>query len=430
MVNTACFNNGDTCEEFSRWHFETSPTCREVTSTGMTSWNDGTGIIVDSCTDVSISNFTIYTPGGGMQGAIFIAQDQLTTTDHYPNRVQLSNGYVYGVGYSNGNINNGTGAPCINMKTVTNISEPYNVLFNNLHLEHCAGAGIFVNDPNFAVNLQADNIRIIDAGAGGTSVGDPQNVGINFIGGKTLKMSNIYIENAYGTSFQSISGGTNTSVELDNITSVNPNQRGTGSFVNSIHNRNTSGTFILNGANIIDTWPSANRSSIVSASTTAIQNATNINFSCTVSCSLPSFITVNASRNAGGDIHASAFGSSFTFESASCETSFAPTTLSGATTTTGLTCLPANAIIDAVAYRVTTTITTATSFTIGDSGSATRYCGTQSVLSAGATGVCTAAGYYLNPTTAKGVLITPSTTPGAGAIRLIVYYHTWAAPTS
>ena len=91
--------------------------------------------------------------------------------------------------------------------------------------------------------------------------------------------------------------------------------------------------------------------------------------------------------------------------------------------------LPANAIIDAVVYRVTTTITTATSFTIGDGETATRYCGTKTGLAAGTTGTCTAQGYYLNPT-AAGVLITPNATPGAGAMRLLVYYHTWTAPTS
>lgn len=290
MVNTACFNNGDTCEEFSRWHFETSPICRWITSTGMTSTNDGTGIIVDSCTEVAISDFSIYTPGGGGQGAIFISQDQLTTNDHYPNRVQVSNGYVYGAGYSNGNINNSNSTPCINIHTVDNIAEPFNVLLSNLHLEHCAGSAIFVSDLFFDVNLMTSNIRIIDAGAGGTSVGDPKNIAFNFIGGKSLKASNTYIENAYGSSFQAVSGGANTYVELTNTTSVNPNQRGTGSFVNAIHNRNTSGTFLLNGVSIIDTWATTSRSGIVSASTSGNQGISgNLALNCTAACGTLTF---------------------------------------------------------------------------------------------------------------------------------------------
>lgn len=123
------------------------------------------------------------------------------------------------------------------------------------------------------------------------------------------------------------------------------------------------------------------------------------------------------------------FGIAATYGQAACETTFGITTLSGASTTTGLTCLPANSIILSVEYRITTTITTATSFTIGDSGSATRYCGTQSTLTSGTTGYCTAAGYYFN-SGALGVKVTPSTTPGAGAIRLTVTYLTLTAPTS
>ena len=136
------------------------------------------------------------------------------------------------------------------------------------------------------------------------------------------------------------------------------------------------------------------------------------------------------SVNGNVTMNGSPFGSNVQYAEAACETSYGATTVSGgATTTTGLNCLPANSIIDAVVYRITTTITTAANFTIGDSGSATRYCGTQSTLTAGTTGTCTAQGYYLNAS-ALGVKFTPNTTPGAGAIRFIVFYHTWTAPTS
>ncbi len=131
------------------------------------------------------------------------------------------------------------------------------------------------------------------------------------------------------------------------------------------------------------------------------------------------------------------FGSKQTQATAACETSFAATTLAtGATTTdTGLNCLPANSVIDAVVYRITTTITTAANFTIGDATIAARFCGTQSTLTAGTTGIC-----FLQEdqtgtsgprqTSAAAVRVTTNANPGAGAIRLIVYYHTWTAPTS
>jgi hypothetical protein len=136
------------------------------------------------------------------------------------------------------------------------------------------------------------------------------------------------------------------------------------------------------------------------------------------------------------------FGSSSSNSASACETSYGITTLStsGATTETGKNCLPANAIIDAVVYRITTTITNVASFTIGDGMTAGRFCGTQSTLTAGTTGTCfvqadqTGAAGPRQTFAAKvrwtGTGGTGSGTPGAGAIRLITYYHTWTPPTS
>jgi hypothetical protein len=131
------------------------------------------------------------------------------------------------------------------------------------------------------------------------------------------------------------------------------------------------------------------------------------------------------------------FGSAQTSGPSACETGFGITTLStgGTTTNTGQNCLPANAIIDSVVYRIITTITTATSFTIGDSTTATRFCATQSVLSMGTTGICFAQADQTGAsgprqTSAASVRVTTNVSPSAGTIRLIVYYHTWNAPTS
>jgi len=86
------------------------------------------------------------------------------------------------------------------------------------------------------------------------------------------------------------------------------------------------------------------------------------------------------------------FGSNIKYTVTGCETSFGITTVNtgGVTTTTGVTCLPAGAIIDGVEYRITTTITTATSFTVGYSAQTSRFCGAQSTLTAGTTGSCMA----------------------------------------
>jgi hypothetical protein len=137
------------------------------------------------------------------------------------------------------------------------------------------------------------------------------------------------------------------------------------------------------------------------------------------------------------DSHGS--GSSQTSGASACSTlptNFGTTSVNtgSATTSTVLSCLPANSVIDAITYRVTTAITTATSFTVGDSGSATRYStcyfsGGAQALTLGATGVCNA-GYYQIGGAALPVQLTFNATPGAGALRIIVYYHTWVPPQS
>ena len=145
---------------------------------------------------------------------------------------------------------------------------------------------------------------------------------------------------------------------------------------------------------------------------------------------------MNHAKSIDSTVSDNFFGSQQFNGPSACETSFGITTLTAGTTTdTGLSCLPANAIIDAVVYRITTTITTAASFTIGDATTAARFCSTQSTLTAGTTGTCFvqadqtgAAGP--RQTAAAKVRVTLNIGPGAGALRLIVYYHTWTAPTS
>jgi hypothetical protein len=107
-----------------------------------------------------------------------------------------------------------------------------------------------------------------------------------------------------------------------------------------------------------------------------------------------------------------------------------------ATTDTTANLLPANSLIDSVVVRVTTGITTAVSFTVGDATTGARF----------ATGVAAAAGttsvglLHKNPdvaaaagpvqTTAAKVRITCNTTPGAGIVRITVFYRTFAPPSS
>jgi hypothetical protein len=82
-----------------------------------------------------------------------------------------------------------------------------------------------------------------------------------------------------------------------------------------------------------------------------------------------------------------------------------------------------------VTARVTTTITTATNWSLGDSGSAARYLAATTDLTAGTVKAGVAAAHYWNATAAK-VRITTTGTPGAGKIRVAVHYRVVSAPTS
>lgn len=108
---------------------------------------------------------------------------------------------------------------------------------------------------------------------------------------------------------------------------------------------------------------------------------------------------------------------------------------SGTTTDTSADLLPANSIIESVVARVTTAITTATGWQLGDPTTAGRFTANNATMAAGTTDVglvhvdVTGAGGPRQTAAAK-VRVTTTGTPGAGAIRITVFYRTFVAPTS
>lgn len=105
---------------------------------------------------------------------------------------------------------------------------------------------------------------------------------------------------------------------------------------------------------------------------------------------------------------------------------------SGTTTDTTANLLPANSVIFAVTCRVTTTITTATDWSVGTSASAARFSAANATLTAGTTSVGLA--HYAASSEAQvaaaKVRITTTGTPGAGAIRITSHFVTFTAPGS
>jgi hypothetical protein len=112
---------------------------------------------------------------------------------------------------------------------------------------------------------------------------------------------------------------------------------------------------------------------------------------------------------------------------------------SGLTTDTTANLLPANSIIEAVVCRVTTTITTTTNWAVGDATQSARFSTANATLIAGTTSVGqnhkdpTVATANLGPvqTSAAKVRITcTGSNPGAGAVRITVFYQQFVAPSS
>lgn len=107
-------------------------------------------------------------------------------------------------------------------------------------------------------------------------------------------------------------------------------------------------------------------------------------------------------------------------------------TIAAAATTSSVTnLLPAQSFVFGVTYRVTTTIPTATTFSIGDSVSSTRFgSGLSTASGTNSTSIFSAGTAAFGNNSAATILITPNVAPGAatGVIRITVWYITITAP--
>lgn len=110
----------------------------------------------------------------------------------------------------------------------------------------------------------------------------------------------------------------------------------------------------------------------------------------------------------------------------------------GTTTDSVANLLPVGAIILGVTARITTTITTAANWSLGDATTAARFMAANSTLTAGTTAigmqhmqgsVATDAAGMVQTAAAK-LRVTTNANPGAGVIRIVVNYVQFVAPTT
>lgn len=146
-------------------------------------------------------------------------------------------------------------------------------------------------------------------------------------------------------------------------------------------------------------------------------------------------VTGNATKNAN-DIQQSANGAQWVRGQISEEITLST---SGTTTDSVADLLPANSVIEGVVARVTQAITTATDWKLGDATTAGRFTAAQATtqLNLGATVVglvhrdpaaVSAAGPQ--QAAAAKLRVTTTGTPGAGKIRVTVFYSAFVAPTT
>lgn len=271
--NTVCSNLGDGCEEYSFYDGEAQSTCQRISSIGMSSTNDNAGFVINSCQQVSVSGFSIKGAGGF---AIVVLQDPSTTKTRFPDMIQISNGSIQDTGYGT-NATNTVAAPAIKISITTATTTNQNIHISNVDIKHTAQHGIWLLDNN-TVNLMTDNIRIDDAGnAQITGNGEAYYLQ----GGNIVKATSTLISNASRYSVRNISA---LYAEFNGLTSVNGQIGNTSTAV--IRNDST-GQFIINGCNIIDTNPTASHGAIQNGAASGIQSINNVSYACVIPCALP-----------------------------------------------------------------------------------------------------------------------------------------------
>lgn len=164
----SCANDGDACFETSWFDSEFTAhaiPCENITATNINSSNDVEAVLVNSCRNVTVDGFT---SAGSAKEAVFVGQDPTTTTLHWPDRIAISNGAIFGSGYGSNPLNLATAqAILINVGTSPG-SVISHIAFSNIVATHISSWGLQMaelqND-----DIQASNLSFYDVGNGNTT---------------------------------------------------------------------------------------------------------------------------------------------------------------------------------------------------------------------------------------------------------------------
>ncbi|MGB8538935.1 MAG: glycosyl hydrolase family 28-related protein [Acidobacteriaceae bacterium] len=245
----SCANNGDACFETSWFDSQYSVyaiPCQDITAEGITSSNDTETILINSCNNVTVNGFVSL--GSGRE-AVFVGEDNTTTTTQWPDRISISNGTIYGSGYGTNSRNSATAqALYINVGAAPGAGVISHIAMNNIVATHISGWGLQMaelqND-----DLQLSNLRFYDVGSGNTA-------GCLQLEGNEINMDNVSctLSGTYGLYIVNTNRLTST-----NFTSTSPNQVGSGT--QALYNTST-GVINMNGLTFVDTNPTTYSSSV------------------------------------------------------------------------------------------------------------------------------------------------------------------------
>jgi Pectate lyase superfamily protein len=257
----ACQNNQDACFETSWFDSEYAAhgiPCQNITATNITSSNDLETILVNACNNVSVNNFSSI---GAAKEAIFVGQDPSTTTAHWPDRISISNGTIYGAGYGTNPLNVST-APALYFNVGTPPSGFIShVAISSISATHISGWGLQMAELQ-DTDLQLANATFTDVG-NGASGGD----GCLDTEGNQVNLANIACTNVgtYGLYDYNTNRLTGSNLTFNGVSQVSGTQ--------SIFLSPTAVGFVgIDGVAINDTNVSAYSSSVYDDTTSGLHS--------------------------------------------------------------------------------------------------------------------------------------------------------------
>jgi hypothetical protein len=259
----SCANNADACFETSWYDSQYSVyaiPCQDITAEGITSANDTETILINSCNNVTVNGFVSV--GSGRE-AVFVGEDNTTTTTQWPDRIAISNGTIYGSGHGSNSRNSATAqALYINVAAAPGTGVVSHIALSNIVATHISSWGLQMaelqND-----DLQLSNLRFYDVGSGNTA-------GCLQLEGNEINMDNVSCTLSGTYALYIINTNRLTSA---NFTSTSPNQVGSGT--QALYNTST-GFINMNALTFVDTNTSTFTSSVYDNTTTGTHQFVNM----------------------------------------------------------------------------------------------------------------------------------------------------------